>query len=443
MLDRISSGLAAFAKAHTPDAFVIAVLLTVLTFCLALLFGKATPFECVRFWGNGFWTLLTFGMQMCLVVFSGYLLAVSPPVARLLNAFSSLPRSPRTAVLLLASASVVLCWLNWGVGLTASAMMVSFFAKKQPDADYRILVVAAYLGMGCSWHVGPSGSVPLLLATPGHFLEARTGVLPLTETVFQPWPLFIAATVCAALAALCPMLLPPPDKRVHAVTIQPILPDGAQPAQPVSESQSAAVRLEESRLVNLAVGVPGLIWLVDHFWTSGVALTLDTVNFCVLVLAILCHPSPRSLVRSARQAGGLLHGIVLQFPLYAGMYGIIKDSGLARTISDVFVGLTGPRSFLLFVFWYSSAMNYFVPSGGSKWAIEAPYLLDAASRLGVDTGRLAVSYAFGDMGTNLIQPFWALPLLAVAKLDFKDILGFELVLCAVYLVLVSVGLALW
>lgn len=443
MLDRLSSRLAAFARAYTPDAFVIAVLLTVLTFCLALVFGDATPFECLRYWGDGFWTLLTFGMQMCLVVFSGYLLAVSPPVTRLLHAFASVPRSPRTAVLLLASASVILCWLNWGVGLIASAMMVSFFAAKQPDTDYRILVVAAYLGMGCSWHVGPSGSVPLLLATPGHFLESRTGILPLTETVFQLWPLCIAATACTVLVALCTLLLPPPDQRVRAIRNETISPTEALASQPPFEPRTPASRLENSRLINLAIGVPGLVWLLDHFRTSGIAITLDTVNFCVLMLAILCHPSPHALVRSARQAGGLLHGIVLQFPLYAGMYGIIKDSGLARTISDAFVGLAGPRSFPLFVFWYSSVVNYFVPSGGSKWVIEAPYLLDAATKLGVDTGRLAASYAFGDMGTNLIQPFWALPLLAVARLEFKDILGFELVLCAAYMVLVSVGLALW
>lgn len=443
MLQKISSKLAAFARDYTPDAFVIAVLLTVFTFCLAFLFGDATPFDCIRFWGDGFWTLLTFGMQMCLMVFSGYLLAVSPPVTRLLNAFASVPRSPRTAVLLLASASVILCWLNWGVGLIASAMMVSFFSRKQPETDYRILVVAAYLGMGCSWHVGPSGSVPLLLATPGHFLEGRTGVVPLTETVFQLWPLGISATVCAVLVAICPMLLPPPERRVRPVIPEPTEIGRTPLSQAASESRSLASRLEESRVVNLAIGVPGLGWLFDHFRTSGLAITLDTVNFCVLVLAILCHPSPRALVRSARQAGALLHGIVLQFPLYAGMYGIIKDSGLARTISDAFVGLAGPRSFPLFVFWYSSVINYFVPSGGSKWVIEAPYLLDAAARLDVDTGRLAVSYAFGDMGTNLIQPFWALPLLAVAKVDFKDIVGFELVLCTAYMVLVSVGLVLW
>ncbi|MEW6443025.1 MAG: TIGR00366 family protein [bacterium] len=442
-LDRISRGLAAVARRYTPDAFVIAVLLTVLTFCLALLLGKSGPLECVRHWGNGFWTLLTFGMQMSLVVFSGYLLAVSPPVRRLLDAAASVPRSPRGAVALLAFASVVLCWLNWGVGLIASAMMVSSFARRHPDADYRLLVAVAYLGMGCSWHMGPSGSVPLLLATPGHFLESTTGILPLTRTVFRTWPLLTVATVSAVLIAVAAMLLPASENRVRVAPEQ-IPQDDLDAAAPADGAPSTpAARLEGSRIVNLALALPGLLWIADRFRTSGLSLTLDTVNFCVLMLAVLLHPSPRALLRSARQAGTLLHGIVLQFPLYAGMYGLIKDSGLASSISEAFVSLATPRTFPVIIFWYSSILNYFVPSGGSKWVIEAPYLLEAASQLGVDTGKLAVSYAFGDMGTNLIQPFWALPLLAVAKLDFKDILGFELIFCAVYVVLVSAALVLW
>ncbi len=274
VLDRLSSRLAAFARDYTPDAFVIAVLLTVLTFCLALVFGDATPLECVRFWGGGFWTLLTFGMQMCLVVFSGYLLAVSPPVARLLAAFASVPRSPRAAVVLLASASVILCWLNWGVGLIASAMMVSCFARKQPDADYRILVVAAYLGMGCSWHVGPSGSVPLLLATPGHFLEARTGVLPLTETVFQLRPLCIAAAVCTALVALCPLLLPPPLPQVSPCPLpHPSLPSSSSsPCHPPFLSRCLSHRL---------LFLSGLSFSLSRhlvFWPSS--LLLSSSDWC-------------------------------------------------------------------------------------------------------------------------------------------------------------------
>jgi short-chain fatty acids transporter len=253
----------------------------------------------------------------------------------------------------------------------------------------------------------------------------------------------MVGVVSALLVFLAVLLLPPPDKRIR-VTVSQLEQGDAQFDEKESvEKKTPAARLESSRLVNLIIGIPGLIWLVRNFWSSGFNLTLDTVNFSVLILAVLAYPSPRALVRAAQKASTLLHGIILQFPLYAGMYGIIKDSGLARAISEAFVSIATPKTFTVIVFWYSSVLNYFVPSGGSKWVIEAPYLLDAASKLGVDTGRLVVSYAFGDMGTNLIQPFWALPLLAVAKLDFRDILGFEILFCAVYLVLVSIGLWFW
>jgi short subunit fatty acids transporter len=240
------------------------------------------------------------------------------------------------------------------MGLSASAVMVGYMAKHHADADYRLLVAVSYFGMGATWHAGPSGSVPLLLATENNFLinaGMLSDVIPLSETTLMPFNLIFTGVV-------------------------------------------------------------------------------------------LLHWSPRALGHAAQEASGHLHGIVLQFPLYAGMFGLIKHTAVARKISDVFISMANRRTLPLFTFWYSGILNYFVPSGGSKWAIEAPYLVRAAQRIGVPLPRVAMAYAYGDMSTNLIQPFWAIPLLSVAKLEFRDILGFEIIAFVVYSALTTAALLL-
>ena len=158
---------------------------------------------------------------------------------------------------------------------------------------------------------------------------------------------------------------------------------------------------------------------------------------------MLLHGTPARLLKASEEAASVLHGIVLQFPLYAGIYGIFKATGLTDRIGELFVSLSTQKTFPAIVYLYSGVVNYFVPSGGSKWAIEAPYLLDAAGRLGVAPEKVVLAYAWGDMATDLIQPFWALPLLAVARLEFKDILGFLLVAFLAYLPLVTLGFFLF
>ena len=175
---------------------------------------------------------------------------------------------------------------------------------------------------------------------------------------------------------------------------------------------------------------------------GGLSLTLDTVNLIFLSLGMLLHPSPASLLRAAEEASRSLHGVVLQFPLYAGIYGIMKGTALASVITHGFLSVASARTYPLVVFLYSSVLNYFVPSGGGKWAIEAPYVLSAGAALGVPVARTAMAYAYGDMATNIIQPFWAIPLLSVARLEFRDILGYEILVWALYTAMVSAVLLL-
>lgn len=444
-LTRAALALTRFTSRWVPSAFSIACTLTLITFVFGLTLGGAGPLEVLRAWGGGFWTLLKFGMQMCLIIFCGYLVAVAPPTRRLLDRLARLPKSPTGAVVAMALTAMLIAWLHWGLGLIASAVMVGYMARHQPKADYRLLVAVSYFGLGATWHAGPSGSVPLLLATEGNFLIKQgllSGVVGVEQTLMMPFNLIFVPVVMVALALLAALMQPREEERVtiDAAAAEKLT---AFDLPPRPEEPSPAEWVEHSPLLSLPLGLLGLAWLIDHLLRHGLgALNLDLVNFAFLIAAMLLHGKPASLVQAAKKASEPLHGIVLQFPLYAGMFGIIKDTALSARLSRAFVSIATPRTFPLIAFWYSGILNYFVPSGGSKWAIEAPYLLAAGKQLGVSTERVAMAYAYGDMSTNLIQPFWAIPLLAVAKLEFKDILGFEVLAFLLYTALSSAALLL-
>lgn len=437
-LVRIAEALGRFSARFVPSAFSIAVLLTLLTLGLAVGWAGASPVKAVEAWGGGFWELLTFSMQMALVMFTGYLLALTRPVRALLEWLAGLATGPRGAVALMAFVSMGLAYVNWGLSLVASAMLVRFVARRQPQVDYRLLVACAYFGLGATWHAGLSASAPLLVATPGHFLQARLGLIPIERTLFSAFNVGLTVAVVALLTLLAWALHPRPERTVR---VDPALLEGMGEFQPPARPREAtfAAWLDHAWVLNVIFGALGLYWLVRTLGAAGGwrGLNLNLVNFLFLTLAVLLHATPARLLKASEEAAGVLHGIVLQFPLYAGIYGLFKATGLTERIGQLFVSVSTPGTFPALVYLYSGVVNYFVPSGGSKWAIEAPYLLEAAQALGVGPEKVVLAYAWGDMATDLIQPFWALPLLAVARLEFKDILGFLLVAFFLYLPLVT------
>ena len=444
VLPRLADRLARVSARWVPDSFSIACLLTLLTFALGITVGRATPMQCLRAWGGGFWELLSFAMQIAVVIFAGYMVAVSPPVTRLLEAVARLPRSPRQAVAWTALLSMALCWLNWGLGLIASAVLVRFMARRHPGADYRLLVAAAYLGMGATWHAGPSGSVPLLLATPGTFM-IRDGLIPapipLAETVFTTGNLALTACATVVLTAFTALLHPPPGQERRA-DARALFALAAFEPPPAPGAPTPADRLMHTGVLNRVVGALGVTSVALQVASGGANLTLDSVNLLFLGLGLVLHPTPASVLKAAEEAVRPLHGVVLQFPLYAGIYGILKGTALAAALASAFLTVASARTFPLVVFWYSAVLNYFVPSGGGKWAIEALYVLRAGNALGVPVPDVAMAYAYGDMATNIIQPFWAIPLLGVARLEFRDILGYAILAFALYAAGVSAFLLL-
>lgn len=468
MLQKLATAMTRWSTRWVPDAWIIAVILTVLGYLMAFFLApSAKPaglpelkpaFDLDRagvlifYWGRGFWVLLTFAMQMSLIILTGYIVAVSPPFRRLLNWLAGLPKDPRSAIALMAFVSMALSFFNWGLSIVGSAVFARFMVKKQRGVDYRLLIAAAYLGLGTTWHSGLSASAPLLVATPGHFMEKQMGVVDITQTIFHPFNLILIAVIMLFLTVFTPLLHPKKEDVIEAdpTLVQeeeftpPALPKDATPAE----------KLEHSPVINIIIGIVfGLVFLWQYFGTPPangqitlqIALsrvTLDTVNFIFLTLGILLHWTPASLLKAAKEAGGFIWGVVLQFPFYAGVFGIIQYSGLQDVIANWFVALANKSTYPAFIYWYSGILNYFVPSGGSKWAIEAPYVIAAGIKLGVPNALAVLTYAWGDMMTDIIQPFWAIPLLGVAKLNFRDIMGYCIVIFIPYVIIITIAFLL-
>ena len=428
-----------------PSAFSIAAGLTLMIFLAGWLAGGATLVDCIRYWGDGFWVLLEFGMQMCLMLVAGYLLASSPLVKHLLSLLTSHFQTPRNAIAGLALLSMTLSWINWALGIVGGAVLARLFARRVTQLDLRLIVAVAYLGLGCTWHAGLSASAPLLVATPGHFLESEIGLIPTELTIFHPFNLLLTVAVLISLTFLVWQLarwtpLSPSQTQAQRARLGRV--DSPKPPATARKGRpSLASILDRGYWLNGLLGACGLAWVVTTWLDSQLQVTFNSINFLLLFLGITLHPSPDSVSRSAKEAVSFVHGIILQFPFYAGMFGIIKGTGLSAILGNAFVSVASARTLPLLVYWYSGIVNYFVPSGGSKWAIEAPYLVAAAQNLGVPINQVVLAYAWGDMATNLLHPFWALPLITATGLEFREILGYGIVIFCFYVSLVS--LAIW
>ncbi|MCD9030275.1 TIGR00366 family protein [Luteimonas sp. Y-2-2-4F] len=404
---------------YLPDAYVFVLIFTALAAVAALAVERTPPLELVRHWGNGFWELLGFSMQMLLVLVTGFILARTPPVARMLTALASRCRTPRNAIVVVTLVAMLANWINWGFGLVIGALFAREVAR-HVRVDYRLLVASAYSGF-LVWHGGLSGSIPLTIATEGHFLQDAMGLIPTSETIFAPFNLLILALLAIAVP-LINRAMTPPDR--DAVIFSP--PD--DPAPPTLEhGATPAVRLEHGWILSVAIGAAGLVYLVDHFAAGG-GLNLNIVNYGFLMLGIVLHRTPARLLAALQEAikGGA--GIVVQFPFYAGIMAILVGSGLATTMSEWFVSFASASTLPLWTFLSAGLINMFVPSGGGQWAVQAPVMIPAAQALDADLARVAMAVAWGDAWTSMLQPFFALPLLAIAGLQIKDIMGYCLML---------------
>lgn len=463
MISRLGLLLSRAFRSVMPDPFVLAVLLTFVTIALALLLTPSSPTQVVDAWASeiGLWSLLRFAMQMSLILVTGYALATSPPVARLTRRLAQLPTTGANAAILVAVLATTTGVLNWGLGLIVGAVAArevgAAMHRKGVPVHYPLLAASGYLGL-MVWHGGFSGSAPLKVTSSGGITEIfgaapPIGPLSLDLTLFSPMNLFVTGGLLVLLPIVMAALAPRNAATIRTADSFGITVDDGEanvPARPPeSERKPLLLRLlEETPFVSYALVLLIAIWAWRYYWPaegpSGIrALTPDTVNLTMLGLGLLLHRTPASYVRAVERAASGAAGIILQFPLYAGIMGIMTATGLTALFATSLAAISTSTTLPLTTFFSAAVINVFVPSGGGQWAIQGPIAMHSAITAGIEPAKMVMAVAYGDQLTNMLQPFWAIPLLAITRVQARDIVGYTTVAMLLGALWISLGLLLF
>lgn len=431
-----------------PDAYVFALAATAIVAAAAFFVDpavRASPWRVVDGWGDGFWTLIPFTLQMAMIIVGGYVLASAPPVFRAISWLAGKPKTAKGAVVLVALVAMGSSLLNWGFSLIVSAILAREVARRMPAADYRALGASAFLGLGTVWAQGLSGSAALQMARvssmPPRLAEIVGGPIPLTETIFR-WQSLVAVAIEILVVCAVAWLYAPGEGRGRSaadlgITLTPL------PSSDVPPASGPGERIERSPWLMVPFVVLGVLYLVRSIVGRSAtpadmlnALDLNTVNLLLLTAGAILHRTPASMMRAVREATPATWGVLLQFPFYGGIFGIMTGTALSPAIAGLFVHVATATLYPAMIVVYSAVLGVFVPSGGSKWVIEAPYVLQSARVLGVADGWMVVTYDLGEAIANLLQPFWMLPTLALLGLKARDIMGYTYLVALVMFPLV-------
>ena len=436
---------------YLPDPYIFCAMLTFIVFIGSMVLTKQSPLQIIGHWSGGFWSLLAFSMQMALVLVTGHTMASSVIFTKLLAKMASKLKTPRQAIVVVTLVSTIACILNWGFGLVIGAIFAKEIARKLKGVDYRLLIASAYTGF-LVWHGGLSGSIPLQVASDNvDALSKQTAGavfanIPTSQTIFSPMNLFILGSLIILLPIINRAMYPSDDQ---VVVVDPkLLDDTIEVVQKPKSEMTPAERIENSKVISIILGVMGWVYILQYFITKGFNLNLNLVNFIFLFTGIILHGTPRRFLNAFLEATKGASGILLQFPFYAGIMGIMTGTNsegvsLAILMSNFFVNISTPKTFPIFTFWSAGIVNFFVPSGGGQWAVQAPIVMPAGLKIGVSTAKSAMAIAWGDAWTNMIQPFWALPALGIAGLGAKDIMGYCLIVLICSGFVISAGFLLF
>lgn len=427
LLARAGSRIADACERLFPDAFVFALAAIAIVFLGGLSIGVA-PAKLASEFGGGFWSLVNFTMQMAMVIIGGFVVASSPPVARMTSWLASIPKTARGAVAFVAAFAMLSSLISWGLSLIFTGLLVREITRRIERVDYRAIGAAAYLGLGSVWALGLSSSAALLQATRSSIPAALlpiTGVIPLTQTIFL-WQNLVMAAVLIAVSVAVAWFSAPREQdartaRDMGVVFEPFAVERAEP-------KTAGEKLEESPILSVAIALLMLWFLVQNVREKGgfAALDLNNFNFAFLAAGLLLHWRPRSFLRAVSNSVPATAGVLIQFPFYGGIFGMISKTPIAERLAHVFVAVTTKATFPLVVALYSAVLGMFVPSGGGKWVVEAPYVMAAASSWHVHLGWTVQIYNAAEALPNLINPFWMLPLMGILNVRARDLAGYSI-----------------
>lgn len=434
----VGNRLTRWSQKYMPDPTIFAILLTVLAYIISLIFTKSTPISLLDNWWQGFWTLLTFAMQMALVVITGGAVAQTRVVSNMIEKIAAKPKNGKQAAALIAFVAILLSYVHYGLSSTIGAILAKRiglkFYKEKKSFSYGLFGAAAYTGM-MTWCCGLSTSVGLTIATPGHFLEDIMGVVPFTDFIFHPLNISMAI-VLVILMPLFVYLIHPEENREIAIPQyaidmfereSKILSEAGASKAKDADSNSVGERLNNSRIVGMGLGIVGLVYVIYLLVRDGFgAFNLNSLNGIFLFLGLILQGNISNYVKAFANSTSNASGIIFQFPFYAGIMGIIQYSGMVDVLANGLVAISTPKTFFIMNLLVASIINMFVPSGGGQWAVQGPISMTAAGMMHADQMITSLTVAFGNSLTNLAQPFWALSVLGITELKAKDMMGYSM-----------------
>ncbi len=441
LLGRITAFFVFIFENIMPDPYVFAVLLTFIGSLLAWKFApNATPSSIIAAWYGGVFAIFTFAFQMVIMLVAGYALATSPAIHRALSRVASLATTPASAVTLTLLIGMIASWLNWGLGLVTAALLAREVAKRVPT-DFGWLVAAAYSGFVISTE-GLSGSIALSQATHGSVLnivEKVTGHgLPLSQTVFTRFNLIPITVLLVVLPILFRYLAPTPANTVVADPERLRAEDHVR--LPLETANTFGAKLDRAWILNLGLALFGIFAVVLELRHTRGAIDLNLVIMVLVMLGLLLHWRPIAYVTAVKNAARIAGPLVLQYPLYGGLMGIITTTGLAAVLAKIFIHFSTARTLPFFTYLTSLVITLFVPSGGGHWAVQGPFAIPAAVKLHSSLAGTTMSVAMGESVANMLQPFFALPILAIAGIRMRRMMGFMVITFFVSLVVFGTSL---
>lgn len=435
LLRRISQRFNVGVENYLPNAFIFAILLTFLTLILGMTVQQQTLLQMTEHWYGGFWNFLAFTTQMILILVTGYALVKAPPVQKLLVKVASIPQTQKSALLLTILVSAVAGYISWGLGFVFGTLFAIEVAKNLKAVDFRFLIAAAYTATIAILPASITVTAPLLVNTPGHSLEEQIGLIPLTETIFSPMILLTAIIGLASIIIAYILMMP---KEHEVIPFQGKSEAHAAASVEISEKRTVAERLDNSKIINYLLVALGVIWLIQYYAANGFNLELNILNFMFIILGLALHGTPHSYIKALTDGMPSASGIMLQFPFYAGIMGMMVGSGLITVISQWFISISNEYTFPVLALLSAAFVNIFVPSAGGQWQIQGPIMIEVAQALNLPVSIAVNSVTIGDLVTNLLQPFFVLPALGLSGLSLKDIWGYCLVSMMILLIIISV-----
>ena len=445
LLERFALRISNWSEKWFPDSYIFALLGVIIVSFAAICIGAPVQ-DVASSFGNGFWSLIPFTLQMTMLIIVGYVVSVSAPVKKLIQMMARIPHSGRSAIVLVATTSLLISLVNWAVSTILTALLVIALAKrKELHMDYRAAAAAAIIGMGATWALGISSSAAQLQANKASLPESiynLTGVIPFTETIFLWQSLLMTLILVIVSIAIAYWSAPKGD---NVKTMQDFELSFDEEDKTEVKSTRPGDWLENSPLLTIVVVALGLIWMFIEFSKTNPIIaisSLNTYNFVFLMLGLALHRTPRNFLNAVSQAVPAVSGILIQFPLYGSIAFIMtqalnsEDLSLSHYIAEFFVSIASKETFAIVMGIYSAVLGFFVPSGGGKWIIEAPYVMQAANDLQVHLGWSVQIYNAAEALPNLINPFFMLPMLGILKLKAKDVIGFTVTQLVVHLPLV-------